>query len=720
MNIHSRMYKLILWIIFSIVIAVSGSALENSIMNESVLFSNKFFGSSVYLFFSAVILNVLLLLLFVFLTFRSGVKLIVDNSRGVFGSKLNTKLVTAFLFFSLLPTVVLLYMSTKFVNTNFEKWLPENFVETTEETLNSEAAYQAQIYSLINSQSPNKDNMQVFDFVKDKKSKKIIHLSKKVQSIETDIKKSLEKNKSVYHLKSSWFEFGTERMILIAENSSYIYGIISPKMLHPQWLLLKNEYPESVSSAKVIRLSYYIMLGVITLLIIFSATWLGFTIAREITVPLQVLANATESVSHGNYSVKIDDIVSDDEMGKLALSFRSMVSDLRQEKERVDQFSDELKRKAEELSIKSEYNEVLLKNVNAAVIVLSANLYVETWNQRAENLFNIKEKEVIGNHISKVFAEKDFQQIILKSLSDVSNALLKRVEMEWSGFLFDKEYQLQISVSLICSPRGKVGKIIFINDISDFAKAQRLAAWKDVASRIAHEIKNPLTPIKLGAQRLEKKYTNNFIGNDRETFKESIKVILQSTESIKILVDEFIKYARMPHSMLIEGNIVEAIYIAMRGFVGNTENISLIFEVFINDKMYRYENEDKIECLPEILCNFDRNQITRLFVNLIANAVTASSEKLTPVIISIYEKKDDNKLRIMVKDSGSGLSHDVKSRIFEPYFSTKKTGMGLGLAIVKQIVDEHFGHISVEENQPNGTIFTVDIPIGNNFIKEEI
>ncbi|WP_130605475.1 sensor histidine kinase [Fluviispira sanaruensis] len=720
MNIHSRMYKLILWIIFSIVIAVSGSALENSIMNEGVLFSNKFFGSSVYLFFSAVILNVILLLLFVFLTFRSGVKLIVDNSRGVFGSKLNTKLVTAFLFFSLLPTVVLLYMSTKFVNTNFEKWLPANFVETTEETLNSEAAYQAQIYSLINSQSPNKDNFQVYDFVKEKKSKKLLHLSKKAQTLESDIKKSLEKNNSAYHIKASWFEFGTERMILIAENSNYIYGIISPKMLHPQWLLLKNEYPESVSSAKVIRLSYYIMLGVITLLIIFSATWLGFTIAREITVPLQVLANATESVSHGNYSVKIDDIVSDDEMGKLALSFRSMVSDLKQEKERVDLFSDELKRKAEELTIKSEYNEVLLKNVNAAVIVLSANLYVETWNQRAENLFNNKEGDVIGTHISKVFAEKDFQQIILKSLSDVSNSLLKRVEMEWSGFLFDKEYQLQISISLICSPRGKVGKIIFINDISDFAKAQRLAAWKDVASRIAHEIKNPLTPIKLGAQRLEKKYTNYFIGNDRETFKESIKVILQSTESIKILVDEFIKYARMPHSMLIEGNIVEAIYMAMRGFVGNTENISLIFEVFVNDNMYRYENEDKIDYLPEILCNFDSNQITRLFVNLIANAVTVSAEKVTPVIISIYAKKNDNILRIMVKDSGSGLTSDVKSRIFEPYFSTKKTGMGLGLAIVKQIVDEHFGHISVEENHPNGTIFTVDIPKGINFIKEEI
>ncbi|KAB8030835.1 sensor histidine kinase [Fluviispira multicolorata] len=717
MNLHTRFYKLILWVLFSIFIAVSGSFLENSIVNQGAIFSNKFFGNSVYLFFSAVILNVILLLLFVFLTFRSGVKLIVDNSRGVFGSKLNTKLVTAFLFFSLLPTVVLLYMSTKFVNTNFEKWLPDNLVETTEETLNSEAAYQAKIYSLLINQFPNKDNIDIFDFVVDKKKNKMIYISKKIN--ESEIKRTLLSYKASHKIKPVWHEFGNERKILIIENNFLIYGIISPKILQPKWLQLKNEYPGLTNAAKMIRLSYYVMLGVITLLIIFSATWLGFTLAREITVPLQILANATESVSHGNYSVKIDDIVSDDEMGKLALSFRSMVSDLKREKERVDLFSDELKRKAEELSIKSEYNEVLLKNVNAGVIVLSAELFIESWNQRAENLFNNKEKDVLGTHISKVFADNDFQKIILHALEDASLSVLKRVEMEWSGFLYEKEFQLQISVSLICSPRGKVGKIIFVNDISDFAKAQRLAAWKDVASRIAHEIKNPLTPIKLGAQRLEKKFTNNFIGNDKQVFKESIQIILQSTDSIKILVDEFIKYARMPHSKLNFGNIVEAIYMSMRGFIGNPENIFLILEVFINDKFYRYQNEEKFDYLPQIKCYFDRNQITRLFINLIANAVTVSTEKNTPVTVSIYNKTNDNILKIMVKDFGTGLSTEVKSRIFEPYFSTKKTGMGLGLAIVKQIVDEHFGQISVEENHPNGTIFTVTLPIEINIEKEE-
>jgi two-component system, NtrC family, nitrogen regulation sensor histidine kinase NtrY len=711
MKYRSRLYILFVWVLFAIIIAVAGTWIENHIVSDGAAFSNKFFGSSVFLFFSAVNINVILLLLFVFLTFRSGVKLIVDNSQGAFGSKLNTKLVTAFLFFSLLPTVVLLYVSTKFVNTNFEKWLPSNFVEATEETLNSEAMYQSQISSLFSTQNPTKDNFGVFDFVKDKKRDKMIFISKKEIGNENIIRDVIEKNKLQIGSKAYWFEFGKERMILIKSNSSYVFGIISPKMLHPQWLLLKSEYPESQSAAKVLKLSYYVMLGVITLLIVFSATWLGFTIAREITVPMQILSQATESVAHGDYSVKIDDIVSDDEMGKLALSFRSMVSDLKLEKERVDLFSNELKRKADELLIKSEYNEILLRNVNAAVIALDQDLFIESWNQRAENLFHFKEFEAIGKHISQIIERDIFQKAFEPPLREIAESAKKRIELEWSGKILDVEHQLQVAVSMLLSPRGEMVKIIFINDITEFAKIQRMAAWRDVARRVAHEIKNPLTPIKLGAQRIERRFSNHFEGMEYSIFKESLQIILQSTESIKLLVDEFIKFSRMPQSYLQEGNIVESVYMSLQGFVGNMENVPMVFELKIDNTILIVENEERLSSLPTINCNFDRDQIVRLLVNLISNAVTVSQGNNLPVVVSLSYHSGEKIVRIMVKDYGEGLSSEIKHRLFEPYFSTKKTGTGLGLVIAKQIVDEHFGKIYVEENHPKGTVFIVEIPV---------
>lgn len=597
-----RIYSIVICIFISIFLICSGAWFEHFVIEKGIFVGNKMFGSPFFLFFSAINFNVLLLLLFLFLAFRSGVKLVVAKTKGVFGSKLNTKLVTAFLFFSILPTITLLYISTKFVNINFQTWLP-------------------------NMLSP------------------------------------------------------------------------SAMMTHTEF-----DFTRANEGIRILKISYFSMLVVISLLIIFSATWLGVTIAREITTPMQVLAQATESVAQGNYHIKIDDIVSDDEMGTLARSFRSMISDLKLEKERVDHFSHALKAKAEELFRKSEYNEFLLKNINAAVISVNENMMIKSWNYMAEKLFNYAENDVLNKHIHLVFEKvfSDSGSSLIPSLLQVMESK-KNTALEWSGKIGKNEYQLQIALNSISSPSSPLGKVILINDITELARAQRLAAWREVATRVAHEIKNPLTPIKLGTERLERKFLGKLEPIDKKVFQESVQIILHSTESIKQMVNEFVQFARMPHSILIKGNIIEPIYMAYTAFLGHHDHSELKF--IIQDKVQIIVNErSQISLLPKIYAKFDKNQIIRLFINLIQNAVSVSSH----VFIVVETLPLISNVRIHIIDEGPGLSKEARERIFEPHFSTKKTGMGLGLTIVKQIVDEHAGQIYILDNSPKGTNFVVE------------
>jgi two-component system nitrogen regulation sensor histidine kinase NtrY len=176
----------------------------------------------------------------------------------------------------------------------------------------------------------------------------------------------------------------------------------------------------------------------------------------------------------------------------------------------------------------------------------------------------------------------------------------------------------------------------------------------------------------------------------------------------------------MPHAFLEEGDIVEFVYMSLKGFVGNSENVPMLFELKIDDEYIKLENDERTtKKLPGVICKFDRDQIVRMLVNLISNAVVVSQGRGVPVVVSVESMTGSSMLKIKVKDYGDGLSKEVRSRLFEPYFSTKKTGTGLGLVIAKQIVDEHFGRIYVEENHPKGTVFVVEIPAINLKIYED-
>ena len=712
MQERARLVSLFLWTTIALALIVAGTTIESTVLNLSDSLGKSHSFWPIALFFSSVNLNVLLLFVLVFLTFRNGVKLVVDRRKGVLGSSLRTKLVTSFLFFSLLPTVILLYISTKFVNANFEKWLPQELVQTTKASLQSELAYRDQIVKMLGALPTGEASKKVLDFAYSPVKKSFLFTSEEATRIGEKIAETVTGDASLLTATPRWIALEADTFMAVKKDSDgTIVGIMAPPSIHPKWQLLSAEFSQLGPGIGIIRISYYVMLGVLTLLIVFSATWLGFTIAREFTIPIQILAAATESVAQGNYLVKIDDIVTDDELGRLALSFRSMVTDLRSAKEEADRAALEIRLKAAELSEKSEYNAVLLRDINAAVVSLNEEGLVESWNQQAEFLFGVPEEAALRQPLDDLIEDAALASTIKKTLAQLYDSDHRRLTAEYFGRVGAHDHQLHISVSEIVSPQGCAGTVVFINDLTELARAQRLAAWRDVARSIAHEIKNPLTPIKLGTQRLQKRFQNRFEGSDLAMFDETVNVILHSTQSIKGLVDEFIKFARMPQPIFREGNLREAIQMAVAGFADNSEHVGVQFEAIetVDGSEVRIATDSLNAAFWP--ARFDPDQIVRLFVNLISNAIAASAAKGTQVIVQAEPLPAFRMVRVKVMDFGIGIPDEVKAKIFEPYFSTKRTGTGLGLVIVQQIVRDHNARLTLEDNLPVGSVFCVEMPL---------
>jgi two-component system, NtrC family, nitrogen regulation sensor histidine kinase NtrY len=485
-----------------------------------------------------------------------------------------------------------------------------------------------------------------------------------------------------------------------------IFGILGPESIHKNWQFLAREVEGVQPGIELIKLSYYVMLGVVTLLVVFSATWLGFTVAREITIPIQVLAEASASVARGSYDVRIDDIVSDDELGSLARSFRAMVVDLRLAHENEKTAAKLLTQKADELYEKTLYNDVLLRDINAAVLILDESGVIESWNQEAAWLFETPEYAAVGLHMERILPQNFVRPFLMELSSKLINAKEDRAQGEYVGKLLGNDVHLQVAISLVKSPKGGENRVVFVNDFTEIAKAQRIAAWRDVARKIAHEIKNPLTPIRLGAQRLENKFLNRFKEvSDFKAFKECIDVIIHSSDSIKSLVNEFLQFSRMPTAQLTAGSLIEAVSIAVASFRESPENAEVTLEV---DKLFLASRD----------VYFDKNQIVRLCTNLISNGVAAcAGQNMRRVEVTIKRHEQNEFAQIEFRDTGVGVPESMRDKIFEPYFSTKRSGMGLGLVIVQQIVSDHGGKLSIEPNSPQGTVVTFEFPMQPNELR---
>ncbi|MBX3341433.1 MAG: HAMP domain-containing protein [Nitrospira sp.] len=453
-----------------------------------------------------------------------------------------------------------------------------------------------------------------------------------------------------------------------------------------------SEYKQMKAMKNPIKAGAYLLVAVITVMILFSATWFGFYVARGITVPIQRLAEATEAIAQGDLSVRIE-AKATDEIGTLVESFNRMTADLQGSKGKLEEANVSLRQSNLELDRRRAYIETVVDTIAAGLLSIDRQGIITTFNPSAERILGLWADRFRGRSANEVFKEYKldlFQSVYDRMLADQRDNIALEGQLDLQGRF--------LTIGVHCSrmrdeSNKDLGFVLIFEDLSELIKAQKAAAWREVAQRIAHEIKNPLTPIQLSAQRLRKKFQDKAPDFDR-ICDESTQVIVNEVASLKQMLDEFSKFARMP-----------APHMTMNSF-----------DEVVREVVALYQSAHReVECVVDLdqdlpPFNFDREQIKRVLVNLCDNGIHAMNHKGHLWIRSRYDMKRRRAV-VTIADEGTGIAPEDQEKLFVPYFSRKKTGTGLGLAIVRRIITDHDGQIQAGNNQPKGAQFTFELPV---------
>jgi two-component system, NtrC family, nitrogen regulation sensor histidine kinase NtrY len=667
-------------------------------------------------FFLLININIILLILLVFLVVRNLVKLVFERKRHILGSRLRVRLVLAFVGLSLVPTLILFVIAGGFVTRSFERWFDVQVESALQGSLeigqtyyqnsaNNALFYAKQLSRLITEEGlfdaqriaelkqfitrkQREYNLGTVELFTPDRKLLVVAFNNDVPTGVTIKADSEFLNGALRGLEvTRTQEFGEGDVIRggapVYGDGKRIRGAVVVDYYVPKSIAKRasqisrsyEQYKHSMFLKTPIKNSYILTLLLITLVIIFAATWFGLYLAKGITVPIQQLAEGTHAVAQGNWDYQIE-ASGDDEIGTLVDSFNGMTRDLKQ--------------MTFEIERRGRYMETLLANVNAAVIAVDAGGQITAWNKAAEKMFGINGAEALGHSQERIFAAEQLKPMreIMENVKDGES-----VEKELSISLPDRVLTVVANAATLRDDDGRsLGVMVFVEDITEIQKAQRMEAWREVARRIAHEIKNPLTPIQLSAERLRKRYAKMLEG-DGAILDKCTTTIIRQVEELKRLVNEFAQFARLPAVELAVNDLNEVVREAL-----------FLFQE--GHRAIRFEFHPGV--IPAL--ELDRNQIKRALINLLDNAVTALDGRGDVEITTSYERAL-TKVCLEVADNGRGLPPEVRARIFEPYFSTKRDGTGLGLSIVSAIVEDHHGYIRVRPNEPKGTRFIIELPV---------
>jgi len=443
-----------------------------------------------------------------------------------------------------------------------------------------------------------------------------------------------------------------------------------------------------VQRRELVRL-YLTLTGVVFLATLFVATWIGFYVARRITRPIQELADATREIAAGNLAVRVETEIGD-ELGMLVEAFNDMAAELQESRETITRSTADLRRSNRALEERRRYIETLIANLSTAVLSLDPQGQVTTSNPAVSRILGVEPtlgEEAWGQ--LRVPGLEPLVELLDRELPPAGNGVRRELALARHGVI----HNVAVQVSPLRGTAGEhLGTLLMVEDLTELLRAQRIAAWREVARRIAHEIKNPLTPIQLWAQRLRRKFDER--SEDMgQVVSEATDAIESEVRVLKALVDEFSLFARLPEVRKRDVDVRDMLDSVLTLYRG------------LPDMRWDVELGDGVE-----RARIDPDQMRRVLINLIDNAVTAMDRRGRVRIVA--ERVDaGTTLRIAVADEGPGIDPADRDKMFSPYYSTKKRGTGLGLAIVHKIVSDHEGTIRVESNQPTGARFVIELPV---------
>lgn len=714
------------------------------------------FGADTWVFFVLININAILMLIVLFLVARNVIKLILERKRKVFGARLRTRLVLAFISVSFLPIILMFLATNKILTTSVNYWFTSQVENSMQAAMDvGKSFYNTAVLRL----KANADSMGERLFSVPQEEWESIVTQNKIEnnlillgivyfngqqhhylSYKNELWLIDENFTPVWKLALPSINFanavknGYEPLLWGDAKGDYVINTV-PLKGHENYFIISAEFIgkglisqlqkisdgfdeyESLKNLKQpLKFSFSLILGLLSLIVLFASVWLGFRLSREIVQPILALSKGTKQIAEGDWNTKVEDS-GKDELGKLVDSFNAMAKEVYLNQEKLKMLNSMIEEKNNSLIERNQYIEAILEHVTTGVITLNDHATLITMNKAACDLFQIRAEGYLGLSL-RVVLGGTYAPLIDEMYDFIKNnptkTWIKEVELIRKGKyikILVQAVPLNSFMEQIEKRNGDSGYVIYedsltlhgslvivLENITELSQEQRLAAWKEVAKRIAHEIKNPLTPIKLSVERMEKKFGPSI---DDPVFKQCTSLIIKEVARIQSMVSDFSGFAIMPGIDLKKASLIPLLQELLDVFKVSHANIDWKVEISGD--------------IPDIL--LDKKSMHRAIYNIFSNAAEAIHAKNAPeekgfVLTKLYCTHSLSETFVMldIVDNGKGLDEEELARLFEPYFSKKPTGTGLGLSIVQSIITDHHGTIAAKQ-EDNTTIIEIRLPI---------
>jgi len=671
------------------------------------------------------------LLVFLLILGRNTVRLWVERSREQLGARFKTKMVVGAMALSLLPIVFMFIVSYSLINRSLLLWFPKPLELASDETqmllndlgrgqlprlrslalqVQSDSVHGASgsmqkafsrgadaVWILDTSGKPIRGAVVCDSQPDDRSGSVCLQLSVSgsyLRSLPSGVEVWQAEGKNYFAARIQNFENEKPAGFIVAAYRAGPDVLARLAKIQSQ----THEYYQAKQDLRTLKRQMLLILLLFTVLLFSSVMWVALFLAKQVTVPIQALAEGTREVSSGNFDYEVPE-QAQDELGVLVRSFNTMTTQLRDSRSQIDEFTRSLQQAVQELERRRQLMETVLENIPTGVISLDAAGGILRMNTSVSRVFEVKGEdahtleELLGPDSARTV-----QSLMRRSLR------MGVVSREMETVVAGRVLHLAVTVSSLGPPRANTGYVLVFDDLSELLRAQKTAAWQEVARRIAHEIKNPLTPIQLSAQRLSRflerrdsLHPGNPVDPELASLvQECSRLIEREVSSLASLVNEFSQFVRFPSAKLATASANTIVQEAVEVFSGRLDGITL--------------KTSLAESLPPVRA--DAGLVRSVVVNLIDNAAEAlEHSSFREIAVSTRALADAESVEISVADTGHGISPEDKDKLFLPHFSTKDRGTGLGLAIAARIIAEHGGSIHVEDNFPVGSRFVIELPV---------